>query len=215
MVLHIPLRRVLQESEADAVALDDRRLVRLLQIRPTAGMRDAMGIQNRQAAQDVFASVGHVVGHSDRLDMARLQRLDLFRANMLPAALVRDVLVRPLGLHQQAFQIAIHQIGPLQRLAHVHEYGGRLGALLHIDIAHQQQRHGAGAIRTAPPPRSIRCRPTRHCAAGGNQGLRKTRYRSHAHIVHPAAAGRSFHPGGAPGNTNFFSAFYTSFTTCA
>ena len=49
----IPARRVLQEADLDALALDDRRLVRLVDVPAGAGVHDAVGVEHAEALQDV------------------------------------------------------------------------------------------------------------------------------------------------------------------
>ena len=67
----IPARGVLQESDLDALALDDRRLVRLVDVPAGAGVPDAVGVEHAEALEDVLAAGGDVVGHADDRDVRR------------------------------------------------------------------------------------------------------------------------------------------------
>jgi hypothetical protein len=50
----IPARRVLEESDPDAFALDDGRLVRFVDVPARAGVNDAIGVEHGKALQDVW-----------------------------------------------------------------------------------------------------------------------------------------------------------------
>src|ERR1700756_2025560 len=97
MVRQVPFRRVLQESELDALALDDRRLVCPFEVGSAPRMRDMTGIEQRQALENVVRAVGDIISHADDRDVAGLQRAYRLRAYVLPTAFVGNILVGPLG----------------------------------------------------------------------------------------------------------------------
>ena len=98
-------------------------------------MDDSVGVQHSQTLQDVRRSVRYIVRDPNHADVPRFKRCDRLRSDMLPAALIGNVFIRPLRLYQQAFQIAVNQVRTVHRLANMDHGGGRICTLLDAHIA--------------------------------------------------------------------------------
>ncbi len=141
LLLVVPLGRVLQEPEPNALAHDDRGFMRFVDIGPGARMQNARRIQHPKALHDIRRPVRNVIRHPDHRDIPRLQRLHRLRTNMLPAALVRNIFIRTLRLHQQPLKISINHIRRAQRRPGMLQRRRRIRPLLRAHIAQQQQRY--------------------------------------------------------------------------
>jgi hypothetical protein len=62
-------------------------------------------------------------------------------------ALIGDVAIGTFRFYEQAFQVAVNQVGTLEGLEHVGEGGSGVRALGDVDVAYEQNRDGIGMRR--------------------------------------------------------------------
>ncbi len=156
VLVPIPPRGVLQEPDLDALAHDDRRLVRLVDVLSSARVGDAVGVEHAEAPDDVVSTRRHVVGDADDRDVRERERLHAIRSRVCPLWFVGDVDLGAGRRDEQAFEVRVDEVGLLQRVAHAHECRRRIRApRVHLDVADDEHLDGALAVCPAPFPSSV------------------------------------------------------------